>query len=72
MVVSKLVCVFTLRPFLFPYGEVKTQYLSSARKTDQADFTDWMSFLPFNFMEKISPKQKYLKIFISMEKLKGQ
>ena len=23
------------------------------RKTDQVDFTDWMSFLPFNLMEKI-------------------
>ena len=28
--------------------------LNSACKTDQSDFTEWMSFPPSNLMEKIS------------------
>ena len=32
----------------------RTQALSSACKIDQADFTDWMTFLTSNLMEEIS------------------
>ena len=35
--------------------------LSSARKTDQANFTDWMSILPSNLMEEISPNTAALR-----------
>ena len=38
---------FVLRP-LFPYGGGRTWALSSVYKTDQAEFTDWMPFLPSN------------------------
>ena len=44
-----------LRPFLFPYRVVTTRAFDSASKTEQADFADFMSFLPFNLLEKISP-----------------
>ena len=53
-------CVRFLRPLLFPYGEVRTLALSSACKTDQADFADLMSFLPSNLLEKISPNTEAL------------
>ena len=36
--------------------------LSSACKTDQADFTYWMSFLQFNLMEEISPTTESLSV----------
>ena len=49
------VCVFVLRPVLLSYRGGRTQALSSAWKSDQGDFTDWMSFLTSNPMEKISP-----------------
>ena len=49
--------------------------LSFACKTNQADFTCWMSFLPSNFIQEISPYTeafgKYLKSLISMGKLKN-
>ena len=35
--------------------------LSYECKIDQADFADWMSFLPSNLTEEIGPKRKYLK-----------
>ena len=34
--------------------------LSSACKTDRADFTEWMPFLPFNRMAEISPNEEAL------------
>ena len=37
------VCLFVLHPLLFPYRGSGTRFLSSASKTDQANFTDWMS-----------------------------
>ena len=40
------VCVFVLRPLLFPNVGVRTGALSSLFKTDQVDFREWMSFLP--------------------------
>ena len=48
--ISDLLC-----PILFPYRGSKIWGLSCERKTDQADFTDWMSFLLSNLMEEISP-----------------
>ena len=49
-------------------------------QNQQAAFTDWMSFLLSNLMEDHganqlqsgSPKHKYLKPFISMDKIKWQ
>ena len=32
--------------------------LTSAYKTDQADFTDWISFVPSNLTEEISPNKE--------------
>ena len=49
------VCVFVLRPVLLSYRGDRTRAISSACKSDQADFTDWMSFLTSNPMEGISP-----------------
>ena len=53
-------CVFILHFLLFPYGGSRKQALSSACKTDQADFTDSMFFLIFNFMEETSLNTKAL------------
>ena len=52
------VCVFDLYPLLFPYRRGRTQTSSSACKTDQADFIDWMVLLPSNIMEDINPSRK--------------
>ena len=41
-------------PLLFPYNGKLMQALSYAYKIDQTDFTDWMFFLPANFMEEIT------------------
>ena len=46
------VCVFVLHPLVWPYRRSETRVLSSVSKTDQANFTDWMSWS--NLMEKIS------------------
>ena len=56
------VCVFVSRPLLFPYRGGRMQALSIACKTDQDEFTDWMSILPSNLMEEISPDAKPLNI----------
>ena len=46
--------MFVLCPLLFPYREGNEW--NSACKTDQTNFTDWMSFLPSNLIEEIGPK----------------
>ena len=46
------VCVYS--PYYSPYRGVRTRILSSACKTDQAEFTDWMYFLPFNLIREIN------------------
>ena len=43
------VCVFVLHPLFFPYRGDRKLALSSAYKTDRADFTDWMSCLRFMY-----------------------
>ena len=47
--------VFVLRLLLFPYRKSRMRASSSARRTNQADCTDWMFFLPSNVMKEISP-----------------
>ena len=47
-----VVCVFVLRPLLFPSRWGRTQTLSSECKINHADFTDWI-FLPSNLKEEI-------------------
>ena len=47
-------CVFILRSFLFSSRGGRAWALISGFKTDRADFTDWMSFLPSNLAEEIS------------------
>ena len=54
VIIYKCVYVFVLCPLLFPYREGRTRALSSACKTNRADSTDWMPFLPSNFIEEIS------------------
>ena len=63
-----------LGPLLFPSKRGRTRVLSSECKTDQADFPDWMSFLPSNLMEEINPIPEALtnKSFLSIEQLKGK
>ena len=63
-----------LGPSLFPSKRGRTRVLSSECKTDQADFPDWMSFLPSNLMEEINPIREALtnKSFLSIEQLKGK
>ena len=66
---NKLMCVFYV-PY---YSSIKgARDLSSACETDRADFTDWMSFLPSNLVEKISSNKDVLKPFISMETVRRQ
>ena len=53
------VCVFVLH-LLLPYRGSGTRALRSACKTDQADITDWISFLPSKLMEEISSNTEAL------------
>lgn len=53
-------CMLTLCPYLFSNGRGRTSSLSSAFKTNQTDFTDWMSYLSSNVMEKTSPNTEVL------------
>ena len=56
--IAHLVLVFLLltlsKLLVFPFRRGGTRALSSACKTDQVDFTYWMSFLPYNIMEEIN------------------
>ena len=51
------VCVFDLHPLLFPAIGRRTCTLRSGCKIDKANFEVWMSFIPCNFLEEISPHQ---------------
>ena len=53
-------CVFVLRPLLLLYKWRRRWASSCEYKTNQAEFTDWMSFLLVNLMEEISPNTKEL------------
>ena len=54
------VCLHVLRSLLLPTIRGRTWALSSECKTDQAHFTDWMSFLQSNLMEEIGPNPEHL------------
>ena len=56
---GEFVCI-CLSPLLFPFRGGRPGALSSAYKADCADFTDWMSLLPSNIMEEISPNKEVL------------
>ena len=60
MCVCVCVCVHVLRSLLYPTIRGRMCALSSECKTDQAHFTDWMSFLQSNFMEEIGPNPELL------------
>ena len=59
---SLFLCVglFVLSPLLFPYRGDWTQALSSECKIDQAGLADWMSLIPSNFINEISPNPEVL------------
>lgn len=67
-------CVFALHPLSFSSGKNKKWTVNSGCEIDRAEFRDWMSFLPCNFMEKVSrtPEAVSAKSFISIEKLRKQ
>ena len=48
--------------FIIPYRGGRKLALISVWKTDQADFTDWISFLPSNLMEEISSNTEALNV----------
>lgn len=52
--------MFVLHHLLFPFRGGKTRALNSECKADQDNFTDWMSFLPSNLVEEITPNPKAL------------
>ena len=54
------VSVHVLCSLLFPTIRGRTWSLSAECKTGQAHFTDWVSFVQFNFMEEIGPNPKLL------------
>ena len=55
------VCVCFINPLLFPTRRVKTRALKLWMQLGQADFTDWISFLPYNLAEEISPNPDALR-----------
>ena len=54
--------MFVLRSLLFPYKGARASTLSSECKIDQADFTDWITFLLSNLLEEICPNPEALSI----------
>ena len=48
--------------FIIPYRGGRVRALSSVYKTDQVDFTSWISFLPSNHLEEISPNPEALNV----------
>ena len=54
-VIHPCVCMFILYPLSFPSIGVRLYDVSSECQVDQAGFKDWMSILPSNLMEEISP-----------------
>ena len=48
------VCLFNLRPLIFPSRGGKTRDLSSGCKIDQVDFTDWITFLSSILIENLN------------------
>ena len=59
---SFVLCVcFTFFIIPLPSRGGGIQALSSACKTAQTDFTDWMPFLPSNLMEEISSNTEALR-----------
>ena len=59
--VLSLMCLFYIIYYFLVIIQLKrgrTQALSSTYKTDQAAFTDWMSFLPSNLIRKSALIQK--------------
>ena len=55
------VCLFYVL-YYSPIWGGRTRVLSYACKTDQIDFTDWMSFLPFKLMDEINSKAEALDV----------
>ena len=55
-----IVCVRFTYFALFPKIGVRSEVLSCKCKTKKAYFTGWMSFLPRNLMEEISPNSEIL------------
>lgn len=52
----KIGLLFHFAVFYFPINGVGYwQDLSSACKSDRADFTDWLSFISFNLMQELNP-----------------
>ena len=56
-----IVCLFYVL-YYSPIRGVRMRVLSCACKTDQIDFTDWMSFLPFKLMDEINSKPEALDV----------
>lgn len=53
-------CVLLLNPLLISSTWGVVQVLSSAWKINQADFTEWMSFLSSNSVDEFSPTPEAL------------
>ena len=53
-------CVFILRPFLFPYWMDGMRTISLDYEIDRGDFTDWMPFIPTSLKKQISPNPEIL------------
>ena len=47
-------CVFALRHLLFSYRGDRTRVLSFECKTDQANFTDWVSFYHLTLLVQLT------------------
>ena len=60
-------CVFVLDLLLLFFSGGRTLALTFEWKTEYADFTDWMSFLPTSLVEKVISNPEHLssKSFIS-------
>ena len=55
-----IMCVIVLCLLLFTCSGDRMQASSSACKSERPGFSDWMSFLPSNLKEEISPNTEAL------------
>ena len=63
--VLSLMCLFYIIYYFLVIIQLKrgrTQALSSTCKTDQAAFTDWMSFLPSNLRKSALIQKSFVQI----------
>ena len=57
-----ILCLFVFTSFIIPLEIGWDAGFKLGTQTEQADFTNWMTFLPSNLQEEISPNPEALSV----------